>query len=317
MHQAEDGLEEDAGRAGGLGELPREAVERGEVHMVPNGARREIEQGVAGALGIGVFERSGPRPAQPLELEPSGADGAADVSPSGGAHLGASAVSSRGEEGDAEGVGVVGYGAPGFESPASGGGVAGAASGVKVNEADGGEGPPAGPGSESKGGELSELAEGCEGDASDLGAVDEEFGGTASKGGARETANAGTSGAAARESLSARAVAGGTTTAACDCVDTKDGGAGAGFASSGAEGGANAASKERAVGDDGGLGRGEGNALLDLDVVDEEVRGVSEATVDLPASGGTRGGVEIVDVDLDLAVELVREGVDDVIDGVG
>ena len=117
--------------------------------------------------------------------------------------------------------------------------------------------------------------------------------------------------------MSARAVSGGAAAAASDSVDAKEGGAGAGLASARAKGGADVAGEERSVGDDGGFGRGEGNALLDLDVVDEEVRGVSEATVDLSASGGTRGGVEIVDVDFDLAVELVREGVDDVIAGVG
>ena len=84
-----------------------------------------------------------PRPAKALKFKPRDADGAADIAPGGGTHIGASSVASGGEDGDAEGVRVVGDGAPGFECPASGGGVASAACGVLVNEADGGEGAPA------------------------------------------------------------------------------------------------------------------------------------------------------------------------------
>ena len=71
-----------------------------------------------------------------------------------------------------------------------------------------------------------------------------------------------------------------------------------------------------AVGDDGGLGRREADALAVFYVVNKEVRGAGEALRYLAASGCASGDVEVVDVDFDLAVELARQGGDDLVDGV-
>ena len=67
-----------------------------------------------------------------------------------------------------------------------------------------------------------------------------------------------------------------------------------------------------AVGDHGGLGRGKRDALHVFDVADKEVGAVSKAADDLPGGRRACREIEVVDVDLDLAVELARLGVDDV-----
>ena len=101
---------------------------------------RRRRKGSKSALGVSEFERVGPRPAEPLELEPSDGDGAACGAPGGGTGFGAIAVVSGSEVREGDGVGVMTDGSPGFEGPAGGGGVNHAACWVAVQEADCGEG---------------------------------------------------------------------------------------------------------------------------------------------------------------------------------
>ena len=67
--------------------------------------------------------------------------------------------------------GVERGGAPGFKGPTCGGGVARAASGVAVQEADGGKGSAAGAWAEGAGGDLPQVAEGAWGDAGRMSAT--------------------------------------------------------------------------------------------------------------------------------------------------
>ena len=102
------------------------------------------------------------------------------------------------------------------------------------------------------------------------------------------------------------AVAACVAAASGESIDPEDGGAGAGLAASWAERGANMAREGGAVSDDGGRGRGKGDALADFNALNEEVRCAGEAMRDLSACGGASGDVEVVDVDFDLAAELTR-----------
>ena len=88
------------------------------------------------------------------------------------------------------------------------------------------------------------------------------------------------------------------------------------LAASWPERGANLAGMLGPVGDDCGPGQGERDVLADFDVLDEQMRSLGEAADDLSASRSSRSDVEIADVDIDLSVDLARDGVDNNVDGV-
>ena len=138
-----------------------------------------------------------------------------------------------------------------------------------MDETDGGEGAASSLRAKGVGGELPYIAEVSRRFACDLGAAsgggsdacDDEVGGAPRGNGAGDAAEACAAGATASDTVASGAVAGSAAVAASDCVDPEEGGAGAKLAASGAERGADVARACGAVGDDGGLGRSEGDTL--------------------------------------------------------
>ena len=272
-------------------------------------------------LGSAKSKGRGPRPSEPLKLQPSDGDGAACGAPRCGAYFGAGAVVCGSKEGDAEGVGVVRDSAPRFQGPAGGCGEAYAICGVLVNEANGGEEASAGLGAE---GSLRLRRGGGGAGATPVtsapyvaNACDEELGGPP-RGGPRKQC-------------------GGVACGGC-CVGRCGGAVRCVWRSNGCgqrryrlRGRWRWCKTCRLWGRE-RCGRGmrgrrcrrrrwpwggaKGGALAVLDVLGKEVRVAGEALHDLTASGGAGGAFEVVDVHLDLAFELARQRKNDLVDGV-